>query len=172
VLANLLFRIVGGIHACVYRLTGGKVGGRIGKLQVLLLTTTGRKSGRPRTQPLAYTNAGNGYAVIASKGGAAQHPLWYLNLRANPVADVTVGRETQKVRARDAHGEERERLWRGLADLYHGYDRYAQKTSRLIPVIVLEVIGGEITPRGGGRVQATRPDRANALGRVAHRPRG
>ena|SRR5438874_1462946 len=139
-LANLLFRIVGGIHRRVYRLTGGKVGGQIGKLPVLLLTTTGRKSGQPRTQPLAYTKASDGYAVIASKGGAAQHPLWYLNLRANPLADVTVGRETRKVRARDARGEEREQLWRALADLYPGYDRYAQKTSRQIPVVVLEVV--------------------------------
>jgi deazaflavin-dependent oxidoreductase (nitroreductase family) len=105
---------------------------------VLLLTTTGRKSRRPRTQPLAYTQAGDGYAVIASKGGAAQHPLWYLNLRANPLAEVTVGRETRRVRARDAQGEERERLWRALADLYPGYERYAQKTRRLIPVVVLE----------------------------------
>src|SRR6266516_3557676 len=136
--ANLLFRIFGGIHRRVYRLTGGKIGGRIGKVPVLLLTTTGRKSGQPRTQPLAYTQAGDGYAVIASKGGAAQHPLWYLNLRATPLAEVTVGRETRKVRARDAQGEERERLWRALADLYPGYDRYAQKTSRRIPVVVLE----------------------------------
>jgi deazaflavin-dependent oxidoreductase (nitroreductase family) len=138
-MANLGFRILGGMHKRVYRLTGGKIGGRIGKLPVLLLTTIGRKSGQPRTQPLAYTRAGNGYAVIASKGGAHQHPLWYLNLRANPLAEVTVGRETRKVRARDAEGEERERLWRALADLYPGYDRYAQKTSRRIPVVVLEL---------------------------------
>ena len=138
-MANLGFRILGGMHKRVYRLTGGKIGGRIGKLPVLLLTTIGRKSGQPRTQPLAYTRAGNGYAVIASKGGAHQHPLWYLNLRANPLAEVTVGRETPKVRARDAEGEERERLWRALADLYPGYDRYAQKTSRRIPVVVLEL---------------------------------
>jgi deazaflavin-dependent oxidoreductase (nitroreductase family) len=138
-MANLGFRILGGMHKRVYRLTGGKIGGRIGKLSVLLLTTIGRKSGQPRTQPLAYTRAGNGYAVIASKGGAHQHPLWYLNLRANPLAEVTVGRETRKVRARDAEGEERERLWRALADLYPGYDRYAQKTSRRIPVVVLEL---------------------------------
>jgi deazaflavin-dependent oxidoreductase (nitroreductase family) len=105
---------------------------------VLLLTTIGRKSGQPRTQPLVYTRTGDGYAVIASKGGAAQHPLWYLNLRANPLAEVTVGRETQKVHGRDAEGEERELLWRTLADLYPGYDRYAQKTSRRIPVVVLE----------------------------------
>jgi len=109
-------------------------------MPVLLLTTTGRKSGRPRTQPLAYTRAGEGYAVIASKGGAAQHPLWYLNLRANPLAEVTLGRETRRVRARDAEGEERDRLWRQLADVFPGYDRYAQKTSRRIPVIVLEPI--------------------------------
>lgn len=138
-MANLGFRILGGVHKRVYRVTGGKIGGRIGKLPVLLLTTIGRKSGQPRTQPLAYTRAGDGYAVIASKGGAPQHPLWYLNLRANPVAEVTVGRETWKVRARDAEGEERERLWHALADLYPGYDRYAQKTSRRIPVVVLEL---------------------------------
>jgi F420H(2)-dependent quinone reductase len=138
-MANLGFRILGGLHKRVYRLTGGKIGGRIGKLPVLLLTTIGRKSGQPRTQPLAYTRAGDGYAVIASKGGADQHPLWYLNLCANPLAEVTVGRETRKARARDAEGEERERLWRALADLYPGYDRYAQKTSRRIPVVVLEL---------------------------------
>jgi F420H(2)-dependent quinone reductase len=137
-MANLGFRILGGMHRRVYRLTGGKIGGQIGKLPVLLLTTIGRKSGRPRTQPLAYTPVADGYAVIASKGGAPQHPLWYLNLRANPLAEVTVGRETRRVRARDAQGEERERLWRALADLYPGYDRYAQKTSRRIPVVVLE----------------------------------
>jgi deazaflavin-dependent oxidoreductase (nitroreductase family) len=137
-MANLGFRILGGIHRRVYRVTGGKVGGKIGRLPVLLLTTIGRKSGQLRTQPLAYTRAGDGYAVIASKGGAAQHPLWYLNLRANPLAQVTIGREVRRVRARDARDEERERLWRALADLYPGYDRYAQKTSRRIPVVVLE----------------------------------
>jgi deazaflavin-dependent oxidoreductase (nitroreductase family) len=129
------------MHTRAYRLTGGKLGGRLGKLPVLLLTTTGRKSGQPRTQPLAYTQVGDGFAVIASKGGAAQHPLWYLNLRANPLAEVTVGRETRQVRAREAQDEERDRLWRVLADLYAGYDRYAQKTSRRIPVVVLEPCG-------------------------------
>jgi deazaflavin-dependent oxidoreductase (nitroreductase family) len=78
--------------------------------------------------------------VIASKGGAPQHPLWYRNLQANPLAEVTVGRRTQQVRARDAQGEERERLWRALADLYPGYDRYARKTTRTIPVVVLEPV--------------------------------
>jgi deazaflavin-dependent oxidoreductase (nitroreductase family) len=135
---DLQFRILGGVHRRVYRLTGGRIGGRIANMPVLLLTTTGRKSGRARTQPLAYTRAGEGYAVIASKGGAAHHPLWYLNLRANPLAEVTVGRETQRMRAREAEGDERERLWRQLADCYSGYDKYARKTSRRIPVVVLE----------------------------------
>jgi len=139
-MTNLQFRILGGVHRRLYRLSGGKIGGRIGKLPVLLLTTTGRKSGQPRTQPLAYTTAGDGFAVIASKGGAPQHPLWYLNLRAHPLADVTVGRESRRVRARDAEGEERDRLWRALADLYPGYDRYARKTTRQIPVVVLDVV--------------------------------
>jgi deazaflavin-dependent oxidoreductase (nitroreductase family) len=139
-MANLGFRIAGRIHNAVYRLTGGKVAGKIGKAPVLLLTTTGRKSGQPRTNPLLYTQAGDGYMVIASKGGAPQHPLWYLNLQADPLAKVTIGRETLLVRARDAEGEERERLWRALADLYPGYDKYAEKTSRRIPVVVLEPI--------------------------------
>jgi F420H(2)-dependent quinone reductase len=139
-MTDLQFRILGGVHRRLYRLTGGKIGGRIGKLPVLLLTTTGRKSGQPRTQPLAYTKAGDGFAVIASKGGAPRHPLWYLNLHANPLAEVTVGRESWRVRARDAQGEERDRLWRALADLHPGYDGYARKTTRRIPVVVLDVV--------------------------------
>ena len=139
-MANLKFRITGGIHNTLYRLTGGKVGGKMGNLPVLLLTSTGRKSGQPRTNPLLYAPAGDGYAVIASKGGAPQHPLWYLNLQANPDAKVRVGRETRQVRARDAEGDERERLWRSLADVFPGYDKYAEKTSRRIPVVVLEPV--------------------------------
>jgi deazaflavin-dependent oxidoreductase (nitroreductase family) len=130
--------MIGGVHRCLYRLTGGRLGGHVAKLPVLLLTTTGRRSGRERTQPLTFTPAGQGYAVIASKGGAPRHPLWYLNLRADPIAEVTVGRVTRTVHARDAQGEERERLWRQLADVNPGYDRYARKTSRRIPVVVLD----------------------------------
>ena len=134
------FRIMGGLHARIYRVTRGRIGWKIGRLRVLLLETTGRKSGLPRTQPLLYTRAGDGYAVIASKGGAPRHPLWYLNLRANPSAEVTVGRETLHVRVRDAQGDERERLWRALADVYPSYDRYAERTERRIPVVVLEPV--------------------------------
>jgi deazaflavin-dependent oxidoreductase (nitroreductase family) len=95
------------------------------------------------------TTAGAGATLSATErrplrrltaGGAAEHPLWYLNLRANPLAYVTVGRETRKVCARDAVGEEREGLWRALTDAYAGYDKYAQRTSRRIPVVVLELV--------------------------------
>ncbi len=139
-MADLRFRILAGAHKGIYSLTGGRLGGTIGGLPVLFLTTSGRRSGRPRRQPLLYTPAGEGYAVIASKGGADRHPLWYLNLQANPLAEVIVGGETMRVRAHDAVGDDRERLWRALADRYRGYDKYAQKTSRRIPVVVLDPI--------------------------------
>ena len=135
---NWVLRVIGGLHTRVYRLSGGRRGGSMQKAPVLLLTTTGRKSGKPRTQPLLYTRDGEAYAVIASKGGAPAHPLWYLNLKANPVAEITVGSETLEVHARDAEGEERDRIWRALAELYSGYDKYEQKTTRRIPVVVLE----------------------------------
>ncbi len=140
-MGNLFLRVAGGLHAGLYQLSRGRVGGRVGKTPVLLLTTTGRRSGKPRTQPLLFTRQGDAYAVIASKGGAPAHPLWYLNLKENPAAEITVGAETHKVRARDAEGDERERLWRVLADQYSGYDKYARKTSRRIPVVVLEPAG-------------------------------
>lgn len=137
---NWLWRIGGSIHTSLYGVSGGRLGGKIGKAPVLLLTTRGRKSGKPRTQPLLYPCDGETYGVIASKGGSPMHPLWYLNLRANPLAEITVGSETRRVRARDAEGEERERLWRALADQYSGYDKYAQKTTRRIPVVALEPV--------------------------------
>ena len=84
--------------------------------------------------------AGDGFAVIASKGGADAHPLWYRNLQANSGVEVTVGRVTRPMHARDAEGEERDRLWRALADNYAGYDAYAKKTTRRIPVVVLEPV--------------------------------
>jgi deazaflavin-dependent oxidoreductase (nitroreductase family) len=140
-MGNLGFRVTGRIHNVLYRLTGGKIAGKFRNAPVLLLTTTGRKSGQPRTNPLLYTDAGdNAYMVIASKGGSDHHPLWYLNLQANPLAQVTIGRQTLPVRARTAEGEEREQLWRRLANLNPGYDKYAQKTSRRIPVVVLEPV--------------------------------
>lgn len=119
---------------------------------MLLLTATGRTTGRRRTTPLLYAPVGGGYVVIASKGGARRDPQWYRNLLAHPSAEVRVGGATVPVRARTTEGEERERYWRALTALYAGYDRYQAKTSRRIPVVLLErvsrdgVVTGD-TPR-------------------------
>jgi len=135
---KLGFRVISSIHRGLYRASGGKIVGRIGQLNVLLLTTTGRKSGRSRTVPLLYTPANGSYAVVASMGGAPRNPEWCLNLRAHRLAMVEIGRDRVEVRAREVEGEERARLWRAMVDGYPGYDRYQERTTRRIPVVLLE----------------------------------
>ena len=134
---RLTLRVMGAVHNFLYRLTGGKVGGRMGKAPVLLLTVRGRKTGKQRTTPLLYGRDGDDLVVIASVGGAPKHPAWYLNLQGQE-ADVQIGRERRRVRARDAEGDERERLWAEMVAIYAPYASYQQKTSRRIPVVVLE----------------------------------
>ena len=121
----------------LYRRSGGRIGGRMAGSPVLLLTTTGRRSGRSWTVPLLYQTDGDGWVIIASNGGSARHPTWWLNLRARPDARVQMGRETFPVTAVEVAGDDREVLWRRMADMYRGYDRYAQKTTREIPVVAL-----------------------------------
>lgn len=122
----------------VYRRSGGRIGGKMFGAPLLLLTTTGRKSGRSWTVPLMYQIDGDRWVIIASNGGSAKHPAWWLNLRSQPDASAQIGRETYPVTAVETTGEERERLWRRMADMYKGYDGYAQKTTREIPVVVLQ----------------------------------
>jgi deazaflavin-dependent oxidoreductase (nitroreductase family) len=112
-----------------------------GILPTLLLTTTGRKSGEPRALPLIYGETNGSYIVIASKGGMPNHPVWYLNLEANPECELMVGPKALRARARVAEGEERERIWRQMAKIYPPYDDY-QKTAgeRTIPVVVFDPI--------------------------------
>jgi proline iminopeptidase len=114
------------------------LGGGTGLVPTLVLTTTGRKSGRPLTLPLIYGRAGDSYVVIASKGGAPQHPAWYLNLAANPEVEVQVKAERFRARARTASGAERAALWQQLVEIYHPYEKYQAATSREIPVVVLD----------------------------------
>ena len=111
-----------------------------GVLPCLLLTTTGRKSGQLRTMPLLYKKVGAGYVIIASKGGAPAHPAWYSNLVSNPDCEIQVRADQIKVRARTAEGDEREDLWRQMADLYPPYNDYQAATDRKIPVVVLEAL--------------------------------
>lgn len=129
------------LHSFVYRATGGRVGGRIVGGPVLLLTTTGRKSGKKRTVPLLYLEDGENLVLVASNGGAPVHPTWWLNLRANPEATVEVGREKLRVRAEEASPREKERLWPKLVEMYGGYETYRRRTCREIPVVLLKPIG-------------------------------
>jgi deazaflavin-dependent oxidoreductase (nitroreductase family) len=126
-------------HVRRYRETGGEVGHDWkGGSKILLLTTKGRKSGEPRTTPLIYENAGDAYVIVASKGGAPEHPGWYANLAKTPEVELQVRDEVFPAHARVADGEERERLWKLAAQQWPAYDDYAKKTDREIPVVVLE----------------------------------
>jgi proline iminopeptidase len=123
----------------VYRETGGKVGHDWKKgAKILLLTTTGRTSGEPRTTPLIYEEDGDRYVIVASKGGAPEHPGWYRNLTQDPGVELQVWDEVFPARAYTAEGEERERLWELVAKQWPDYDAYAERTDRQIPVVVLE----------------------------------
>jgi deazaflavin-dependent oxidoreductase (nitroreductase family) len=121
----------------LYRRSGGKIGGAMAGAPVLLLTTAGRRSGRPWTVPLIYQPDGDGWVIIASNGGGPRHPAWWLNLRARPEATVEIGRQRHPVTAAATTGAERERLWRLMADRFKRYDEYATKTTRKIPVVEL-----------------------------------
>lgn len=129
------------LHTALFRATGGKVGGSIPSTgPVLLLTTNGRKTGRERTVPLLYLRNGEDFVLVASNGGTAVHPTWWLNLRANPVAKVEVGDGRLLVRAREAGPEEKQRLWPRLVEMYGGYEDYQEKTDREIPVVILHPV--------------------------------
>ncbi len=141
-------RWTGKFNIPLYRLSGGRIGGHVGDAPVLLLTTTGRKSGQQRTAPVVYmrdgeTAAGEGangerLVVIGSNAGHSNEPAWSLNLKANPEAEVEVGRKHSQVRARIAAGEERAELWRKINDLFSGFDTYESRTDRDIAVFVLD----------------------------------
>jgi deazaflavin-dependent oxidoreductase (nitroreductase family) len=125
-------------HVRVYQETGGERGYEWSGTTILLLTTTGRSSGEERTTPLIFRDDGDAWVVVASKGGAPDHPGWYKNLLADADAKIQVKSDVIGVRARTAHGEERARLWQKMAEVWPAYDEYQTKTEREIPVVVLE----------------------------------
>lgn len=131
-------RYGGAVHRLLYRLSGGRIGGRLWNLPVVLLTTTGRRSGRPRTVPLCSLPDGDDVVVIASYGGLDRPPAWWLNLQAKPEATLREGRERRPVVARNAVGTERERLWVAVTAIAPGYLDYERRTAREIPVVVLQ----------------------------------
>lgn len=131
--------LFGPAHVAKYRETGGRVG-HIWKegSTVLLLTTKGRKTGRPGTTPLIYVRDGDDYVIVASQGGAPQHPGWYRNLVKSPDVEVQVEEDVFPAHARTAEGAERERLWKLANEMWRHYDEYQTRTDRTIPVVVLE----------------------------------
>jgi deazaflavin-dependent oxidoreductase (nitroreductase family) len=129
--------LFGAEHVRAYRESGGEHGYHWRGTEILLLTTTGRSSGEPRTTPLIHRVDDGRWVVVASKGGSPEHPSWYENLLADPDATIQVRAEEIPVSAAAARGEERERLWARMVEVWPGYDDYRAKTSREIPVVVL-----------------------------------
>jgi deazaflavin-dependent oxidoreductase (nitroreductase family) len=131
-------RYLGALHRVLYSASGGRIGSRIWGLEIVLLTTTGRRSGRARTVPLCSLRDGERFVVIASYGGLPRSPSWWLNLQHEPRATVRLGRITHEVVAREATLGERERLWTRLTARAPGYLDYQRRTSRRIPIVLLE----------------------------------
>jgi deazaflavin-dependent oxidoreductase (nitroreductase family) len=129
--------LLGDEHVRRYQETDGEEGYIWNAVPVLLLTTTGRKSGEPRTTPLIFARDGDDYLVVASMGGAPQHPNWYRNLAAQPEARIQVRAEHVDVTARTASEDEKPRLWKIVSDQWPNYDVYQSRTERVIPVVVL-----------------------------------
>jgi F420H(2)-dependent quinone reductase len=138
---RLCSRVVTGIHVLLYCRSAGRIGGRFRGADILLLTLTGRKSGRRWTTPLMYRADGDDLIVAASNGGMDWAPSWWLNLRANPVADVQLGATHYTVRAEPADAAEQARLWPLMNQTWGGFDRYQRRTSRVIPLVKLHPIG-------------------------------
>jgi deazaflavin-dependent oxidoreductase (nitroreductase family) len=134
-------------HATRYIESEGKDGhmwdssiaGGPGPIPTLLLATTGKRSGEPRTVPLIYTKTDGGYVVIASRGGSAQHPDWYFNLDADPNVTIRVATDVFDAKARTAGPDERDTLWQQMAEIYPPYNDYQARAGRQIPVVVIEV---------------------------------
>jgi deazaflavin-dependent oxidoreductase (nitroreductase family) len=135
---RLTIKLLVTIHRGLYRVSGGKWGQTFFGSPILLLTTTGRKTGRSRTWPLTYLPEGEDLIVIASNGGQPNHPAWYLNLRVNPHVSVQLGGRTRTMIAQTTDGDQRARLWSRVVQEYPAYKEYQRKTDREIPVVVLQ----------------------------------
>ena len=129
--------LLGEDHVRAYRESGGEAGYIWNGVPTLLLTVTGRRTGRELTSPLIFARDGDDYLVVASMGGAPKHPMWYLNLQANPQAKIQVRADEMAVTARTATADEKARLWQIVTEVWPNYDVYQSRTDRDIPVVVL-----------------------------------
>lgn len=137
-----LIRALVATHVALYRLSGGRIGATMGGAPVALVTTPGRKSGKPITMPLIVIPTDRGQAIIASFAGAEKHPAWYLNVKAAGRAELELGRERRQVRAEEVAfgGERYEKIWTDAVALYAPYASYKKRTTRQIPIV--ELIAG------------------------------
>jgi deazaflavin-dependent oxidoreductase (nitroreductase family) len=136
-LTDIAIKWMSRINTFIYRRGGGEgLGGTFGKAPVALLTTTGRKTGQQRVSPLLYLRDGNRVILVASKGGSAKHPLWYLNLKANPTVQVQIKKEVLDLTARDATDDERAEYWPQLVTMYPSFESYQSWTDRTIPIVI------------------------------------
>jgi deazaflavin-dependent oxidoreductase (nitroreductase family) len=136
-ISRLMIRTVTPINRFLFKLTNGNIGGRFGRVKILLLTTSGRKSGRLRTVPLQYFRDGDNFVVVGSNGGDDRHPAWWLNLQADPKGEVQIGSKKLPVEGRAATPEEKARIWPNVVAAYPGYDKYQARTPREIPLVLL-----------------------------------
>ena len=134
---DVVIRMGSTAHRGLYRVSGGRLGGRLWSLPVVMLTTTGRRSGRTRTVPLTGVPVGERVILIASNGGQDHHPGWFLNLRASPSVTAEIEGGRRAMRAHVAAGDERAKLWDRAVGAYPGWGRYQQGTTRRFPVVVL-----------------------------------
>lgn len=134
---NVDYSLLGDDHVDAYRESDGEVGGTWNGAPALLLTTTGRTSGEARTAPLIFARDGEDYLIVASVGGMPKHPAWYLNLQADPRAQIQVGASVLDVVARTASDAEKPRLWGIVNAVWPNYETYQGRTDRVIPVVVL-----------------------------------
>ena len=139
---KMIIRLFMALHIFLYRMTKGKFGGQMGPNAILLLHSVGRKSGQARVSPLVYFRDGENYVVTASNGGGERHPGWYFNLKQQPATKIEVMDAVLPVTARIAAGEERSRLWTKLTANSPQFIDYEKKTSREIPLFVLEPVSG------------------------------
>lgn len=136
---GVLIKWMSRINTALYKRSGGKLGGKFLKgAPVAVLTTIGRKTGEPRESPLLFLREGDRVILVASQGGRANNPMWYLNLKANPQVTVQVKREVLKLTARDAGDEERARYWPKLVDMYSSFESYKSWTDRVIPIVICD----------------------------------
>lgn len=135
-----MFKLILKVIIFLYNVSGGRIGGKMGNAPVLLLTTTGRKTGKQRILPLVYIMDGPAYVVTASAGGADRHPGWFFNIRDNPQATIKVKDKHMKVTAEIAGPEKKPELWARLVELAPNFAGYQKRTSREIPMVILHPV--------------------------------